>query len=788
MNAKKGRKNIADASSTNNNKKSKNVLNTNANEEGNKTKNGKRKKENTITSLNENNVTNGNKRKLEDTPNDVVIPVPKKSKKSAKVRADENTECLDIENVQGLSHIQPDDCGIKADLKKNKKKKEPSNDGYISKEKSSKPKEVLQPLLEETDRKKKKLDTTKVKDMRYDEGVESRNYADNAQETDYDAIKPELDYDEIEIHESDLPEVKQEETKISKKKAVITWSKEDLRELVNRMEACLPENDMLSFTTRVEKLDWTKVSFKNYSVEDCKNTWYLLEKKVRRFRLLKEVLDDAKEWIRTPKSKFPSKRMSKHPDMPRKPLTAFFIYYLDRKDAFHNSHPGLDATEISRLLGQEFKGLHPEVRAIYENLAAAKKTEYKKQLEDRKHPEIPRVVRTSKKRVEKKPKLPKLPKPVKVKPPPKERVPKRPPPPFHYYYKSELENQKEKPDPQAFKEICKERWKELADEKKSFGFIKLKRNMPSTKYTQNHPENLQNPHKSILTKEEYEIKARLSGKPIKPPGSAYNLFSRDMLHSEDIKNVPMKERLVFVSNQWKTCPDDTKKIYKDRFRELTEKYKSEYASYLATLPEEERKLEMKKNEPRKRKSESKRPENKEPITKTDNQESGSAANKSKIPKLGSKDVVKKEKVIKTEVQDNVVLERKEKIPKKKSPETKVVSARKLVEPEQPPISPFKYFASLYKGQEPVSQAWKALSAEQKKIYETELIKKKQTYILDFEAFLKSLTPEELQSFSKSREKKSIKKESEDDEESSDESETGESDADSNDDESEDSSI
>ncbi|KAJ8950294.1 hypothetical protein NQ318_021150 [Aromia moschata] len=69
------------------------------------------------------------------------------------------------------------------------------------------------------------------------------------------------------------------------------------------MEACIPEHDVLAFNTRAEKLQWDSIAFKDYSMEDCKKMWLLLLKQIRRFRLLKEVLVDVREWIDSPKTK-----------------------------------------------------------------------------------------------------------------------------------------------------------------------------------------------------------------------------------------------------------------------------------------------------------------------------------------------------------------------------------------------------------------------------------------------------------------------------------------------------
>lgn len=84
----------------------------------------------------------------------------------------------------------------------------------------------------------------------------------------------------------------------------------DVAELLNRMELAIPENDCSSYTKRVEKLDWESIAFENYSAADCKATWTLLLKKIRRFRLLKELITDAKECLLKPKFSIGGKTVS----------------------------------------------------------------------------------------------------------------------------------------------------------------------------------------------------------------------------------------------------------------------------------------------------------------------------------------------------------------------------------------------------------------------------------------------------------------------------------------------
>lgn len=92
-------------------------------------------------------------------------------------------------------------------------------------------------------------------------------------------------------------------------------------ELFRKMEVAIPEKDNLVYSTRIEKLNWQEVSikesliffevniyfqiaFENYTAEECKKTWLLVQKRLRKFRLLNEILTDAKEWISKPWTSF----------------------------------------------------------------------------------------------------------------------------------------------------------------------------------------------------------------------------------------------------------------------------------------------------------------------------------------------------------------------------------------------------------------------------------------------------------------------------------------------------
>jgi len=61
----------------------------------------------------------------------------------------------------------------------------------------------------------------------------------------------------------------------------------------------------------------------------------------------------------------------------------------------------------------------------------------------------------------------------------------------------------------------------------------------------------------------------MAGKPEKPPHSGYNLFSRIMLVSPEIKQVPSKERMCQISKLWKSMTESAKKKYQEQVNHVS---------------------------------------------------------------------------------------------------------------------------------------------------------------------------------------------------------------------------
>ncbi|KAG5893181.1 hypothetical protein JTB14_016458 [Gonioctena quinquepunctata] len=300
------------------------------------------------------------------------IPSPKKGKKRSK----DSPVILDDIEAELYDGLQKAPCTeqIEEASSKKKKKKIKQNDSHLTLE------ELESTLNNNKTVAKHEVNIVDIKDQNGKEGSENV-VTISIQDGDSDWEENEL----LKQFEKD----EKEESPKGRKTAKPSWPEDDLKELINRMEVCIPENDDKAFMRRIEELEWDTIAFKNYSVEDCKKTWAIIQKKVRRFRLLKEVLEDAGKLVSETKFKKTKAKKNRHPDMPRRPLSVYFIYYLTRREAVQAENPGIEATEVAKLCSQEFKSLPPEKKEKYEKAAQKNKEEYELKMEEfyQLHPE-----------------------------------------------------------------------------------------------------------------------------------------------------------------------------------------------------------------------------------------------------------------------------------------------------------------------------------------------------------------------------------------------------------------
>lgn len=360
------------------------------------------------------------------------------------------------------------------------------------------------------------------------------------------------------------------------------WTSEELSQLISNLTICLPKCDNVKYSTLIEKLDWEKVRFGSYSASECKEKWMQIMTRLRRFRTLTDMVTDAKEWLKHPWSSYSSSKKQKHPEMPKKPLTPYFRYFLEKRQKYSREHPDMSMTDLAKVLSKKYQQLPEKKKQKYKENYEKENEVYKQELEKfkREHPDQFPQAEAKHHHAQ-------------------HEGPYKPHTPFQLFMadrvkKAEFADLEKKEMTDRIRVI----WNNLSEQKKIKWIKKAiqdeqRYGTEVGEYSQAHPSFKPETIRSVLSKAEKELKDRFDGKPDRPPNSGYSLFSRIMLR--ELKNVPSKEKMAQISKHWKQLSEMERESYNKQAQWANEQYREKYAEYVKKLPEEERlKLESEK--------------------------------------------------------------------------------------------------------------------------------------------------------------------------------------------------
>lgn len=116
-----------------------------------------------------------------------------------------------------------------------------------------------------------------------------------------------------------------------------------------------------------------------------------------------------------------------------------------------------------------------------------------------------------------------------------------------------------------------------------------------TRYIQElHEYKEQNPSfeiptvRSVLNKGEKAMMDKFDGKPDKPPGSGYSLFSQTMLRNLKENPMPSKEKMICIAKRWNELSPEEKVAYNNDAQIQMARYAEKFEAWLQKLPESER--------------------------------------------------------------------------------------------------------------------------------------------------------------------------------------------------------
>ena len=291
------------------------------------------------------------------------------------------------------------------------------------------------------------------------------------------------------------------------------------------------------------------------------------------------MVSDARVWLKAPWQTYNNARKVKHPDLPKKPLTPFFRYFMEKREKAGKSNPSMSVTDLAKMLSVKFQALNERKKQKYKDSYDKEYEEYKLKIEKFKvdHPEVEfgsmNKTQSSHGHAQEGPPKPKTPVQLFT----EEKL-----------KKVDVSNPEER---KAAMEKVKQQWSQLSEGKR----IKwIRRSLLDEQryeselmdYIKEHPSFEPNKSKAVLTKSEKELKDKFDGKPERPPNSGYSLFSKIML--KELKDIPSKEKMVVIAKRWKELSENERQGYNREAQKQNTKYVEKFNAYLDTLPESEK--------------------------------------------------------------------------------------------------------------------------------------------------------------------------------------------------------
>ncbi|PWA32763.1 hypothetical protein CCH79_00020371 [Gambusia affinis] len=349
------------------------------------------------------------------------------------------------------------------------------------------------------------------------------------------------------------------------------WSQEDCLTLLERIRVLLPDGDAMKYKTTESHFDWDKIGFGRFTGDMCRQKWQKVSSEVRpatigpgglgsgsgsslfipvrKYRTMTELIVDAIEFVKNP---YKGKKLKTHPDFPKKPLTPYFRFFMEKRAKYAKIHPEMSNLDLTKILSKKYKELPDKKKQKYITEFQREKEEFEKNMA-RFREEHPDLMEERK----------------------KSDLPEKPKTPQQLWYNHEKKaylklhpevSQKE------LKEALRRQWSQLSDKRRLKWISKaleLQKDYEDSMraYHEAHPDSNSEEHvRSVLTKAERQLKDKFDGRPTKPPPNGYSLYCAELM--VNMKDVPSTERMVLCSKQWKMLTQKEKDMFQKRCEQV----------------------------------------------------------------------------------------------------------------------------------------------------------------------------------------------------------------------------
>uniref|UniRef100_A0A8C6NQH9 Upstream binding transcription factor, like n=1 Tax=Nothobranchius furzeri TaxID=105023 RepID=A0A8C6NQH9_NOTFU len=337
------------------------------------------------------------------------------------------------------------------------------------------------------------------------------------------------------------------------------WTKEDCLTLLERIRSMLPDGDTMKYKTTESHFDWEKVGFGAFTGEMCRQKWQKVSTEVRKYRTMTELIVDAIEFVKNP---YKGKKLKTHPDFPKKPLTPYFRFFMEKRAKYAKIHPEMSNLDLTKILSKKYKELPDKKKQKYITEFQREKEDFEKNMARFKE-EHPELIEERK----------------------KSDLPERPKTPQQLWYNHEKKAYM-KLHPQVsqkeLKEALRRQWSQLSD-KRRLKWISKALELQKDYEVPALSGCCQSSVSPILTSEEDPLDQWF---PTPQMVNGYSLYCAELMIN--MKDVPSTERMVLCSKQWKMLTQKEKDMFQKRCEQKKKQYDIDLQRFLESLPEEER--------------------------------------------------------------------------------------------------------------------------------------------------------------------------------------------------------
>ncbi|RUS78366.1 hypothetical protein EGW08_013886 [Elysia chlorotica] len=348
------------------------------------------------------------------------------------------------------------------------------------------------------------------------------------------------------------------------------WTQDEQKSLLEQVLKMV--GDKVSFASARAKVQWDKLDVNSRTAEDCEKMFGVLTGKIRKFRLLSEILNEAASEVEKGYSyKF---LYDNFEDFPKKPPPATALYLKDHRAEFED----MTGKILMRAVTQKWKDCSQDKKEYYKNKYRKRMEKYKKKIEDFKK-NHPSLLFRDPNSVSIRMSAPVLPNPLAL---------------YVKHIQPKVQGKHPELTASQLRSKCCAKYHKLSEHKKLKWILKAKEQLLEYKaqceiYRKEKPDAGLKPPVLNLAKEDKKILDKHEGKPLAPAINIFRYFCGSVKVDSELSIAERSKKLSQLYHG--LSEQELFKLHED-YKQIVQAYIQDFSSYYKSLPADKQELEQ----------------------------------------------------------------------------------------------------------------------------------------------------------------------------------------------------